>query len=704
MKRQLQKPWLLFAIGMAILPPTSVFAQKKVGRYEECRLEAIYPAGGQQGTDVTVTFFGNNGGLDGAKTILIDGPPGITVSDVKNTNVSTATAKFTIAADAAPGRRMVRVVSERSGITNMAHFVVGQLAETLEKEPNNELTSPQKVIIPQVVNGRVDPATDVDCYRFTAKQGQRVVAAVLAHAIDVHGQGSTSGIADANLEILDERGRVLAEAGDTLGLDPLVEFVAPSDGEYVARVGLVEYQGFPQAVYRLALGDIPFATAVFPPGGQRGATTDVQFFGPNVPSNMKLAVPLAAEDWRPLTYLGSPLASPSGHDLPFVLGDRPESVEAEPNDERAAATPLAPGSTVNGRFETSDDVDWYRLPAKAKDVVQLETFGHRFLRSPVDTLVRVYDPAGKIIAENDDDPAQSGYESIHDYQTTDSKLKFTPEQSGDHWLEVRQQGEVFGPRAVYRLIAGPMEPDIELIHFPDGVPIWGPGSTAAFLVKLERTRVFSDVELSVEGLPEGWIGSKSVFLGKSRERSVNPHDSKAFLTITAPSDARPGDVAKFHVVGRAIQKDGPPIVRRALPLTLFYTSDTGFFRVTPQPYAAVAMPQGPWLEAITSEIEVVHGGSTKIPVRVCGEAVSEMAVNVNLANSGVACGVGPPQTLPVRNGQIEVPLKLNEQTPPGTFGIVVAGSWRSDIRAGMPGPCTSLIQLHVRPKDATAGK
>ena len=36
-------------------------------------------------------------------------------------------------------------------------------------------------------------------------------------------------------------------------------------------------------------------------------------------------------------------------------------------------------------------------------------------------------------------------------------------------------------------------------------------------------------------------------------------------------------------------------------------------------------------------------------------------------------------------------------TYPGPYGITVALRWGSDIRGGMPGPCTQLIRLNVLP-------
>ena len=78
------------------------------------------------------------------------------------------------------------------------------------------------------------------------------------------------GWVDASLELLDEQGKVLAAADDTLGLDPVLEHRFTQDGRYTVRVQSLAYQGSIGSVYRLTLGDVPVPASVFPAGGQRG--------------------------------------------------------------------------------------------------------------------------------------------------------------------------------------------------------------------------------------------------------------------------------------------------------------------------------------------------------------------------------------------------------------------------------------------------
>lgn len=677
--------FVTLAIGLAADAP----------HYEECRLDCLFPAGGRVGETVEVDFFGNNGGLADAKAIIIDGPPGISVEKVENVNPAQVRATLRIQPDAAPGRRMLRVQSERSGLTNMLYFVVGRLPERTEKEPNHDIPTAESITLPLTVNGRINPAADVDCFAFEAKAGQRLVAVVFAHALDSHGQYKNFGLADASLRIDDAAGRIVAEAQDTLGLDPLAEFVVPADGKYTASVQLVAFRGFPEAVYRFSVGEIPIPTSITPVRGQRGASIDAEFGGPLIPANLKRPVVLSAEPNFPVAFatLDSPLAT--GYDLPLLIEDGLAADEVEPNQDKSQATPIALGTAVFGQFADANDQDWYRLAVKAGQKIHVETISQRYLRLPVDTFVQVFDANGKLLGENDDGIAID-YMSIHDYVSPDSQLTVSATTDGELLIRVIDQSGTVGPRSSYQLRAKEAVPDFSLYQFPDGVPIWGPGSTAALVVKVDRgpAGFEEDIELSVEGLPAGWQGGSTTCPGKQ------PHFGKhRFLTITAPADAAVGTLVPFRVVGRARIGD-KTIERVAQPMTLYYSSDTGFFRITPVSRAVVAKPQGPWLSATSREFTVTAGGTVDIPVNVHGlQGETSLALVPNAGMINVGCGLNAPRTVSVDGGIAKLPLTVsNELMPPGTYDVIVARSWRSDIRIGMPGPCTPPIRIHVTAK------
>jgi hypothetical protein len=171
-----------------------------------------------------------------------------------------------------------------------------------------------------------------------------------------------------------------------------------------------------------------------------------------------------------------------------------------------------------------------------------------------------------------------------------------------------------------------------------------------------------------------------------------------FLTITAPPDARPCDYVPLKIVGRA-EVNGKTIERAIQPLTLYYTSDVGLFRMTPVARAAVAKAQTPWLSTEVKEISVPLKGKFEIPVTVHNAGdLKTIDLTAQMATYGVACALSPPQAVAIDGGKAVLPVTLPEGvTYPGQYGITVALRWGSDIRGGMPGPCTQIIRLNVLP-------
>ena len=91
-------------------------------------------------------------------TVLVTGK-GVTgrVVDAKDPN--RVKLSVTVAADAPVGEREFRLLNA-GGVSNRFRFLVGELPEITEVEPNNDKTAPQKIAsLPVVINGQI---TDSD--------------------------------------------------------------------------------------------------------------------------------------------------------------------------------------------------------------------------------------------------------------------------------------------------------------------------------------------------------------------------------------------------------------------------------------------------------------------------------------------------------------------------------------------------------------
>lgn len=698
---------LLTAAALVGLGPTG---SAQLLTYPDPCLDFVYPAGGRQGQTVQVELGGTNG-LAGADRLVIDGPPGVSAALVKAASPGLVKATLKIAADAAPGRRWLRVLGGANGLTNGRPFFVGTLSEIVEKEDNNTPATAQEVDTPVVVNGRIEKALDVDCFKLRVKAGQRLIAALLGHGMDSTVRISfNQGFLDTSLELLDEAGKVIAAADDTLGLDPVLEVPIQRDGVYTLRVQSLAYKGSAGSVYRLTLGDVPYATHVFPPSTRLAAKGAALWGGFNVPSAAKSDLRIEADkpgrNITPAFVLAAPPFQPTdGRDFPLAGGGPADAVEIEPNNLAGQATPLSIPGVVYGRFAKNDE-DWFRISLKKGEGVTLEVTAQRHWRAPVDAIVEIFDGAdgaGKKLAENDDGLlfARPNH-CAHEFSSADSWLHFTAPADGAYHVRLRDQNNTGAAEAIYRLAAAPLRPELKLYHWPDAVPIWGPGSTAAFVVEaLHWGGLNADLEVRVEGLPAGWTGSAAKLSWATFAPYVPPNATKALLTITAPKDAAPGALAEFRVVGKCVTKERTIDVA-AEPLALYGNShnDGMLLRTSPVARAVVAAPMDCWLETSVKEVTGKSGETVQIPVRVHRKpgAKAELGLVVNGPTVAAGVGLAPPRTIPADQENVMLLLALHPEWPPGTRGIVVARSWSSDIRAGRPGPCTPIIQLTVLPK------
>lgn len=98
--------------------------------------------------------------------------------------------------------------------------------------------------------------------------------------------------------------------------------------------------------------------------------------------------------WRVMTSQGATAS------LPFVIGDLPEIIEKE-IDGRPLPVPVELPVTINGRTFPRQDVDIWTFAARAGTTYICDVLASR-IGSPLDASLRIVDPDGHVIAENDD--------------------------------------------------------------------------------------------------------------------------------------------------------------------------------------------------------------------------------------------------------------------------------------------------------------
>ena len=216
------------------------------------------------------------------------------VNFVKRANPAIAenvTVRLTVAADAEPGQRELRVTAA-SGLSDPLAFHVGPLPESTEKpspprrDPRTGKLLPRELIqrefgldigpgqlekeiaLPTVVNGQIMPG-EVDRYRFQASKGLQLVIAVTARQLIPYLADAVPGWFQAAVVLYDSQGNDVAYTDDwRFHPDPVLFYKIPQDGQYVLEIKDALYRGREDFVYRVSLSEQPFVTSIFPPGAQ----------------------------------------------------------------------------------------------------------------------------------------------------------------------------------------------------------------------------------------------------------------------------------------------------------------------------------------------------------------------------------------------------------------------------------------------------
>jgi len=451
--------------------------------------------------------------------------------------------EVTIDPDATPGDRELRLGTP-FGLTNPMCFQVGTLPEAREQEPNdpgasNPLPEPPPLDLPVLLNGQIMPG-DVDRVRFRAKQGQQLVIETYARHLVPFLADAVPGWFQAVVALYDARGKEVAYADDwRFDPDPVLFCKVPATGEYVLEVRDAIYRGREDFVYRIAIGELPFITRAFPLGGTAGAKTVVAIDGWNLP---KKRLPLDTRPGTdPIRHAVLRRGRRPSNEVTYAVDTLPDCTETEPNDDAKTAQRIELPRIVNGRIAAPGDVDIFAFEGRAGDTIVAEVQARR-LRSPLDSLLRLTDAAGRVLAWNDDHMVKEGH--LHPdmgFLTHHADSYLTARLPADGLYHVRvadaqhHGGDAYG----YRLRVSPPQPDFVLLATPSSLTV--PGGCAALLTVHRRPRRLR----AQRRLDPPWPPPR-------------PHDP-----LGAPEAARPAGRPPTRRPHQRRREDRPP-ARRAL--------------------------------------------------------------------------------------------------------------------------------------------
>ncbi len=508
-------------------------------------IESIYPRGGRRGTQFEIEIAGKH--LAGASAIRVSGQ-GVSAR-VRESTDKLVTAEVSIAADAAVGRRDLRIISPRGSFVQV--FEVGSLPEQSETEPNDDWREAPAVQFPTVINGKVT-SKDYDHFRVKARRGQ-----VLTFDLNSSRNGTRF---DGVLSLLDLEGNELAAQDDYyFDKDARLVHRFAEAGEYVLRLMGFREAGSASADYRLTVGDMPTASHAFPAGGQRGDTVEIELSGVNLdkldrvvlgnslaagevvyrsPDRAKVRIELS-RDIAPGPY---PLwlMSETGHlldPLTFGVSDHPEVAK-----RRFEGLQISAPVVINGVIDRSEAVDRFDFVARAGETYTFDGVGMR-LGNFLDPAILIYDTEDNLVAYLDD-TAPNAFDK--EPPSVDFHLVHTFERAGRYKVLFRDAGKRGHPTFVYRLAVQRAKPDFELSVLTNQMTL-RKEKRSTLRVRVRRVGGWNvPVDVWIDNLPKGFTSQKMTAAPtNTRIRGTFGEDffvdgTNVQLPLEALADAPPG--------------------------------------------------------------------------------------------------------------------------------------------------------------------
>jgi len=616
-------------------------------------VRGMKPVGGRRGTEVAVTLTGQR--LADARGFLFY-QPGITAApiDPAKARDGQLTATFQIAPDAAPGLHDFRLVTA-TGISPLKTFSVGVLKDVDEVEPNNDFGRPQPIAMNVTVNG-VAANEDVDYYAAKAKKGDRITAEV---------EGIRLGLTlfDPYVAVLDAKRFELASSDDSAltWQDGFVSVIAPEDGTYIIVARESAYAGNANCLYRLHVGNFPRPTATVPAGGRLGEAVTVRWIG-DVLGERTTSLTLPAIAYRGFGLVAEDEQGSAPYPNAFRLSPFGNTIEAEPNDAHATATPFTPPAALNGAIGAAGDVDHYAFKASKGRAYDVRVYA-RQIRSPLDSVLTIAARNGGRVAGNDDSGGPDSY------------VRFTPAKDGEYVITVADHLKKGGPGYAYRVEVSPVTPRLTL-STPNESLRRGTGTMAvavpkgnrqAILVNAGRADFGGAVALAASGLPAGV---------RFEAETIAAGTTTVPVLFTAEADA-PVAATLAGVSGKpADPKLDVPCEFTSTAEMVLGQNNVPFWTRTVESLAVAVTDEAPFsIDAVEPRVPVVRGGT--MDLKVVARRKPGFTAPIAVALPWNPPGIASKADVVIPEGQNEalIQISANNGAELNTWKVVVNGTY-----------------------------
>ena len=619
-------------------------------------LKSILPRGGQLGTVVQVSLNGDR--LDDAEEIISYSPQ-IQIVDLKVESGTTVKAGFKIDSACPTGEHLFRLRT-KSGLSYARSFRVGASPTVQEKEPNNQFDEATPISTGSTLAG-LAKNEDVDFFKIEAKKGERL-------SVEVEGIRLGDTFWDPYVAILDSRKFELATCDDSALLvqDPHASIIIPEDGTYYIEVRDSSYAGNDNAHYRVHAGAFPRPTGVYPAGGKAGTSTPVTYVGDLVgPIQETITISADAAPEMPVFASLNQLRPPSPNwfrvsPLENVLESGANNTLAEAKaNQTAVAVPMA----FNGIIEAAKDEDWFRFTAKKDQKLDFQVFA-RDLRSPVDTVMELFNADGGGVGGNDDNG-----------RNPDSRIGgFTIPADGDYYVRIRDQLARGAADFIYRVEITPPAPSLKSYftrfdrvdsQMRQQIPLPRGGRYAA-LVNVERTNCGGPLTWDTSALPAG--------------TTVEFHPlpdgiTQQVLLFTATPDApRASALASVTPKSADPNQHFPSRFTQNIEFVQGEPNQTPYVTATPSTVPIAVTDEAPFtLEIVKPNVPLVQNGTMDLKIKATRAEGFKSPITVRLMWNPP--GISSPGTVDIPEGQTEATYQLTAKgdAPIKPWQITVLG-------------------------------
>lgn len=638
------------------------------------RLSYLFPAGGQRGNEIEVQFTGSN--LADATGLLFDEPG---FESTFTSDAGKVTAKIKIAPDVRLGEHTFRMVTA-SGVSDVRLFYVTPFPMVKEQTEDRKMPpTPQPVALGSTVYGTT-PDDDQDRFEVELKKGQRLGVEVIG--VRVH----TQVLYDPFLTITKADGTILVESDDSAfsRQDPVASIVAPEDGKYHITIRDSTNAGPGSCQYLLNIGTFARPLAVYPAGGPAGEELTVKLIGDAAGiKERKIKLPAMPVERFDIFAQGE---QPTPQPNIIRVSPFPNVLEVEPNNDPLNAQvvneelPLA----LNGVIGEKSDVDNFKIKAKKGTAYDVRVFA-RTLRSPLDSVLTIFNEKGSQLAQNDD----SG--------SPDSYLRWTAPADGQFVIQVRDQLFRGGPNYVYRVEITPVEPkltawlpEMTQNQNQDRRAIVVPkGNRYATLVRIKRADVAGEVKVEPVNLPAG-ITATAPTVDKTVDTVPMVFEAAPDAALAAKSvvmSATPVEPA----TGAKVSSEVDHIVD-----IVESGNNRAYYTIHEHNLAAAVTEEVPVkINLVAPKAQLLQNGSINLKVVAVRKNDFKGAISLSLLYAPPATGNAGLQTIKENENEATLSISANGNAGLQKWKVCVVGS--VDLGKGPVYISTQLQEIEIAP-------